>query len=185
MQRGIGSVIAGIVLFVAGVAIIPALIIFTLVRDDSGAKQFLVPGSLEVTVTKSGRYYLWNDFRTLFHGKTYNAPEDLPGGLSITIFDSKGQAMEFINDGSTSSHGSTSKRSIGYVEVPGPGALTVEVSGTTEPRVFSFARSRLAEIFAWIIGGMGGSVLVAIAGIAVGILGVIRLVSAKSQGSGS
>jgi hypothetical protein len=176
MKRGSGTIITGVVLFVAGAFLIPAAILVPIALNQPKAQQFLAPGSIEVTAENPGRYYLWNDYQTIFNGRTYNSPEDLPAGLEITIMDDRGERLTFISDGSTSSRGgSTSQKSIGYVEVAGPRGLTVVVSGEADPRVFSFARSNTMKIVGLVLGGMGASVLITLAGIILSIIGIVRL----------
>lgn len=176
MKRGSATIITGVVLFVAGAFVIPAAILVPIALNQPKAQQFLAPGSMEMTAEKPGRYYLWNDYQTIFDGRTYHSPEDLPAGLEITIMDDHGERLTFISDGSTSrGGGSSSKRSIGYVEVTGTRHLTVVVSGTADPRVFSFARSDTMKIVGLVLCGMGGSVLLALAGIILSIIGIVRL----------
>lgn len=176
MKRGLGTIITGVVLFVAGAFVVPAAIVIPLILNQTKAKQFLVPGSVEISAETPGRYYLWNDFLTVFNGRTYQSPEELPGGLEITITDGGGSRLTFVSDGSTSSsNGSSSKRSIGYVEVTTPGNLTVAVSGNTDQRVFSFARSEILKILGLVLGGMGASGLTALGGIILAIFGIVRL----------
>jgi len=40
--------------------------------------QSKVPGTQEVIIEKPGRYYLWNDFRTVYAGKSYDQSEHIP-----------------------------------------------------------------------------------------------------------
>lgn len=175
MKRGSGTIIAGAVLFVAGAFVVPAALVIPLILNQTRAKQFLVPGSVEISAETPGRYYLWNDFRTVFNGRTYQSPEELPGGLEITITDGGGR-LTFVSDGSTtSSNGASSKRSIGYVEVTTPGKLTVAVTGNADQRVFSFARSEIMKILGLILGGIGASGITALGGIILAILGIVRL----------
>jgi hypothetical protein len=183
MKRGLGTIVTGVVLFVAGAFVVPGIMIFSLILDREAPRQFLVPGSVDVTVEKPGRYFHWNNHQTIFEGRTYDTSESLPGGLVITITDERGQKLPFIPDGSMSNqNGAMSKKSIGYVEVTASGRLHVSVEGNSDNRVFSFAPSDLMKILGWMFGGMGAGVLLAIAGVAVGIIGIVRMASAKPQG---
>jgi hypothetical protein len=97
-----------------------------------------VPGSVAASVEKPGRYYLWNDFRTVYEGRSYNRSEGIPDGIEIRVHDAEGQSLEFVGDKSiSSSSGSSSRNSIGYVQVGSPGQLKIEVSGGNEDRIFS------------------------------------------------
>ncbi len=179
MKRGIKTIIAGVVLFILGAVVIPVLCILPLILGHSSAPEFKVPGSFDATVDAPGRYYVWNDFRAIFEGKTYNSSTNLPNGISIQVRTADGRALQFVGDTSTSmSTGSSSKNSIGYVEVERPGKVTIQVSGSNEERIFCFAKSELLRMFGQILGGFVLSMLVAVAGIGVIIWGVIKRVQA-------
>ena len=48
-------------------------------------KQFLVPGSVEVQLSRGGDYTLWHDYRTILNGRSYSASTNLPAGLQISL----------------------------------------------------------------------------------------------------
>ena len=68
MKRGIKTIIAGVVIFVFGAFVVPLLFIFPLIFGKSNEVQFKVPGTFEANAEKPGRYYLWNDFQTIYDG---------------------------------------------------------------------------------------------------------------------
>tara|TARA_B110000003_G_C16288042_1_gene393703 strand:- start:24 stop:596 length:573 start_codon:yes stop_codon:yes gene_type:complete len=180
MKPGLKTLITGITLFILGGFVIPFLLIIPLFFDESANQQFLIPGSREVTVEEPGRYYLWNDFQTVFDGKSFNRSENIPDGLEIIVTDDVGKTLKFYSDTSiSSSSGSSSKNSIGYVEVSDSSKLSVSVSGDSEERVFSFSQSILPKMFLAIIGGGTVSILVAFVGFGVGVWGVVKLVRNK------
>ena len=185
MKPGLKTLITGITLFILGGFVIPFLLMLPLVLNESANTQFLIPGSKEVTVEKLGRYYLWNDFQTVYDGKSFSRSESIPGGLEIAVTDDTGNTLAFRSDTSTSSSSvSSSKKSIGYVEVSDPGKLTVSVSGDSEERVFSFSQSIFPKMFLAILGGGTASLLMAFIGFGIGIWGVIKLVRNKSGEQG-
>ena len=53
------------------------------------------------------------------------------------------------------------------------------ISGDVAPRVFSFEQSNLPKVFGLIFGGVGVSIIVGMAGVIVGVIGVVKL----AQGS--
>ena len=186
MKPGLKTLITGIMLFILGGFVIPFLLIFPLFFNDSSNEQFLIPGSKEVTVEKPGRYYLWNDFQTVYDGSSFSHSENIPGGLKIAVTDDAGKTLVFTSDTSTSSSsGRSSKNSIGYVEVNNPGKLRVSVSGDSEDRVFSFSQSIFPKTFFVIMGGGFASLLMAFIGFGIGIWGVIKLVRYKTGEQGS
>ncbi|MCI5223813.1 MAG: hypothetical protein D3924_14355, partial [Candidatus Electrothrix sp. AR4] len=80
MKPGIKPIILGVILFTLGGVALPAAILLPLFLGDSIDKQFTIPGSIQVAIEESGHYYLWNEHQTIFNGKTYNRPENLPDG---------------------------------------------------------------------------------------------------------
>jgi hypothetical protein len=181
MKLGLKTLIIGIALFILGGFVIPFLLILPLFLNESANTQFLIPGSKEVTVEKPGRYYLWNDFQTVYEGKSFSRSENIPDGLEVAVTDDTGRTLAFTSDTSTSSSSArSSKRSIGYVEVSNPGKLTVSVSGDSEARVFSFSQSIFPKIFLAILGGGTASLLMAFIGFSIGIWGLIKLVRSKT-----
>jgi len=179
MKRGIKTIIAGVVIFVFGAFVVPLLFIFPLIFGKSNEVQFKVPGTFEANAEKPGRYYLWNDFQTIYDGKSYNRSESIPDGMQITIRNSSGAALHLVTDASISSNnGSNCQKSIGYVEIAGPGKLEIEVTGGDE-RILSFAPSNLLKIFGLILVAVGSTAVVAIGGIGIGVWGIIKLVRSK------
>jgi len=144
--------------------------------------QFKVPGTQEVNIEKPGRYYLWNDFRTVYAGKSYDQSEHIPGGMQIEIRDADGNLLPFTSDISMSSIAEGSaKNVIGYVEVKKPGRMKIDVSGGSDERVFSLGPTNSARIFLLLLGGFGLSALVGLAGFGLGIWGIIKLVRSNKQ----
>lgn len=173
----------GIMLFSIGVFVAPAVFILPIILDGSERQEFMIPGSTEVDILEVGRYYLWNDYQTVYDGKSYNRSENLPDGLEITIRNEGGERLSFIGDASiTSSSGSRSKSSIGYVDIEHPSKLTVSVTGVADPRVFSFSKSGIMKILGMLFGGFGLSLLLALAGIGISIWGIIKLVNNNQKG---
>jgi len=176
IEPGLKTLIIGIALFILGGFVIPFVLILPLFRNESANTQFLIPGSKEVIVEKPGRYYLWNDFQTVYDGRSFSRSEHIPDGLEIAVTDDTGKTLAFNSDTSTSSgSGRNSKKSIGYVEVSDPGKLMVSVSGDSEERVFSFSQSIFPKMFLAILGGGTASLLMAFIGFGIGIWGVIKL----------
>jgi hypothetical protein len=180
MKRGIKTIIAGVIFLVAAF-VVPFLFILPLLLEHQNENQFKVPGSTQVAVEKPGRYYLWNDFRTVYNGQSFNRSEHIPDRLNIRIADSGGLPFSFVSDTSISStNGASAKNSIGYVEIEHAGKITVQVSGGTEERIFSFSKSGLLKMFLFIVGGFGASVVFGLAGLGLIIWGIVKLAAKKS-----
>lgn len=136
-----------------------------------------MPGTFETNVVKAGRYYLYNDYQTIYNGKTYDNSKNLPGGMEIKILNSQGNPLPFTGDTSFSVNGSgTERNSIGYVDVQNPGKVRIEVSGTTDERIFSFGQENFFKFFIWIMGTLGLCFFFAISGIGLAVWGIIKLV---------
>jgi hypothetical protein len=180
MKRGIKTLITGVICLAAAV-VSPFLVLFPLLLQHQNENQFKVPGATEVTVEKPGRYYLWNDFRTIYNGQSFNRSEQIPDGLNIRIGDSEGHALSFVSDTSiTSGSGGSEKKSVGYVEIQHPGKVTVQVSGTVEERIFSFSKSGMLMMFLLIVGGFGASVMFGLMGLGLIIWGIVKLARKNS-----
>ena len=90
MKAGVKQIIAGVVVFGIGAICVPFVIVLTLVRDSLDLLEFEVPGAAIAFVDTPGRYYLWHDYQTVYDGRTYNNPIELPDGLLIEITDKGG-----------------------------------------------------------------------------------------------
>jgi len=180
--------ISGIILFVGGIIAYAILMIylylplwtFLICNDDI---QFLIPGSVEIEIEDEGRYYLWNDYQTVYEGKTYSMPEEVPDNLIISL-KTKDGALHYDIIGKTSISSSsypTSKKSIGYFDITVHGDYILEVKGESKPRVFSFRQFNYDTLEFAMVLGIGGAVcfLIIFAGFAIGVVGVVKMVKAK------
>jgi len=179
MRPGIKRLVAGLILFL-GAFIVPVLFVLPVIMAKSDEVQFKAPGKTEFTAKDAGRFYLWNDFQTVYAGKTYNQSEKLPGGLDIHIKDANGHELTLLTDTSISeNNGTDSKKSIGYVETTQPGKLTIEITGGTEERIFSFGKSNILKIFGLIFASLGTVVFFGSIGFGLIIWGTIRLLQGR------
>jgi hypothetical protein len=176
MKSGLLLLVLGVLLLI-GAFIVPVLFVLPLILGKTDEVQFKVPGELEFNAQTAGRYYLWNDYETVFHGKTYDDSEKLPDGLDIEVHDANGKELQFTGDSSESVNGhGTSARSIGYVEIDQPGKLKIDVSGETKERVFSFAKSKLMRIFGLISAGVGVAMMAFVISFGLIIWGILKLI---------
>jgi hypothetical protein len=176
------KIVIGIILFILGAFIIPLTLVLTVVSNLPAEKQFKIPGTAQVTIDEPGRYYLWNNYQTLFEGKSYNRSERLPDGIEIKITDaSTGEPFDFTTSLSISStSGSNSKNSIGYIEVQNAADISIEVAGGNNERIFSFSQSRLLELIGLILACVLLSTVSALSGVGITIWGIISLVRKKT-----
>jgi hypothetical protein len=188
MKKPKTLLISGIVLFVGGIIAYAILMTFLFLplwtllicNDDI---QFLIPGTVEIEIEDEGRYYLWNDYKTVYEGKSYSKPEEIPDNLIISL-KTKDGALDYDIIGKTSisrSSDSTSRKSIGYFDVTVPGDYILEVKGESKPRVFSFGQFNYDTVEFAVFLGIGGTVclLMIFAGFALGVVGIVKMVKAK------
>ena len=187
MKPGIKTIVVGVSLFILGAVVIPMAIVLSFIIGDSNEKRFKVPGNTQLVIEKPGRYYLWNDYQTVFDGKSYNRSEIIPDGIEIKIMNAEtGELFDFVSDSSiSSSSGSSSKNSIGYIEIQSPCTVEIEIAGNEEKRVFSFAESNLLKMLGPIFGGFVLSMVFALAGLGIIAWGIVKLVRfKKGHGNG-
>ena len=183
MRSGIKTIVTGVLLFIVGAVVVPLVTILLLILDDSNEKQFMIPGNTQVVIEEPGRYYLWNDYQTVFQGKSYTKSQTIPDDIKITIKNEEtGELFDFVSDTSiSSSRGSSSKNSIGYIEVQELGSVHIDILGGNEERIFSFAQSGLLAMFGLILGGFGLSMILSLSGIGLTIWGIVKLVRSKKK----
>ena len=147
MKAGIIMIFIGLLLLMAAAVVFPRACL-PVVRRDPNPHSFLGPGTTEVTIEKPGRYYFWNNYHTVFQGRSYQRSRILPDGLFIEVSDrTKNLPLLLTGDDSLSSIGPNSARaSIGYIDIDSPADLEIEVTGSPRQRVFSLARSPVEAI---------------------------------------
>ncbi len=175
MKRGIKTIIAGCLVFLLGV-FAPVLFMLPFLLSHEPETQFKVPGSAEFTLDKPGSYYLWNDYRTIYKGRSYNESQNIPNGMEIHIRDANSNELEFVSDTSaTMNVGDSSKKSVGHVEIEHPEKVTIHVSGGNEDRIFSFSQFDFLKFFLPIVGGFGIFAVFALTGVGLIIWGIVKL----------
>ncbi|MFZ9032949.1 MAG: hypothetical protein ACO21J_03245 [Anaerohalosphaeraceae bacterium] len=185
MKKHTKQIISGIALFILGAMIIPivfVVLLFTSLLNDKPLAKFTIPGQAMVTIEKHGRYYLWNDYHTVFESRSYSSSEELPDGLEISLLENEdGDSVEFISNQSiTSSSGDSDKNSVGYFEVDEPGDYILSVFGEIEPRVCSFGKSffNIKSVLICLVVGLL-EMLMGITGFVLVLIGIINLIKAR------
>ncbi len=178
MKKGLKTIIAGILIFLTAVALSVTLLVssFSEMIKSSGANQFLIPGSNKLKVEEAGRYYLWNDYQTIFKGESYSFSSKIPNGLKFEFIDNNGNLLPFISStSSTSNTGSSNKQSIGYVDIASPTEIEILVNGECSPRVFSFTPFNIFEIVGKVFAGIGGMMIGGFIGIGLCVWGGFKM----------
>src|SRR5689334_2312097 len=152
---------AAVAVAVGSVVACAALIVMFISRLEHDAR-FVAPGSYAITVQKAGKQIIWNDYRTVFEGRAYDQPEQLPNGLSIRVTEAAtGKDVDIVASRGASSKTSEADRvSIATFEAEKPGRYTIRIEGDFPPRVFSVGPEFLVQLFGTIFGAiavvMGG-----------------------------
>lgn len=185
MAPGIKRLVTGVTLFILGIFFISIVVpvLFYDLLDNRNGEQFKVPGITQVIVEEPGRYYLWNDYQTVFEGKSYNRLNTIPDGMEIKIRNQEtSKPFNFVTDLSISSNrGTSSSNSIGYVEVPAPVEIEIEIVGGNEDRIFSFARSVFTAQLGLIVGGSLLSMAICFLGFGLVVWGIVKLVNSNKN----
>lgn len=145
--------------------------------------QFLVPGSTTITVERAGKYVLWHDARTVYRGRVFNKPKELPDGVEISLKsrDSGERVTMESNPSMSYSSGSHQSYSIANFDIGTPGEYELVVSGDIDEMVFSFGRSRLFEIIAGIAGGVALQLIGLVGASVLAVVVFIKRVQAKRR----
>lgn len=164
-------------MFVLGAFAAPLAIILSIIFTDSNEVQFKIPGNTLYTIKEPGRYYLWNEYQTIYEGLSYNRSKSIPDGIRITIRDKEtGSLFDFIGYTSMSSTGSASaKNSIGYIDAQNIGTISINIAGGNEERIFSFSKFGLWKILGRVFGGIGLAMLISLIGGGLVVWGIIKL----------
>lgn len=183
MKPGVKTITAGTLLFVLGVIVFPLYFILSFLSKDNEWVQFVVPGSAEIQAVESNRYYLWNDYKTVFKGRNYNHSENLPAGLEIKVVDiDTGKQVPFFTDQSISENRQkTSSKSVGYIDTHAPTRLKIIVSNIKGPRIFSFSQSSLVKIMDFVLRLFACAMLFGFAGAIITVPGIVKLIKSNRK----
>jgi uncharacterized membrane protein len=145
-----------------------ALVIWLVLSLGSG-EQFLAPGRLAINVEQPGKVVIWLDHRTVFQGRSYDAPDKLPAGARIRVIEeASGRELDVgATFGASSASGNSRRVSVAQFRAGQPGRHLILVEGTFDPRVFSAGADFLARML-WAIFGAVALVLVGW-GLAIGL----------------
>ena len=172
MKRGSRRALVG-VFTVVGAVVFFGVMFSTLYRGVSLDPQFPASGNIEVSTLDHDRYYLWDNYVTMFKGERLRHSSKFPDDVEISVKDGLGQELEFTPDTSHSwSIGNHSKRSIGYVEAIPGSDLTIQITGGDGQRVLSFAKADMKRDLWRKLGGFIIAVIVGGVGVIFGIWGI-------------
>ncbi len=182
MKSGTKLIIVGASLIALVTFILPAAIVVPILLSDSNETKFIVPGKVRVQVENPGRHYLWNNYQTIYKGKSYNRSTTIADGIEIKITNAEnGTQFDFIGNGSMSyTSGSNAKITIGYIEITEPCTVDIEISGGNNSQVFSFSEALFRKLFGLISAGILIVVIFGFAGIGIIVWGIIKLEKNKT-----
>ena len=149
----------------------------------------MAPGAVKLSLTTPGEYILWNEHRTVYKGRTYDLPAQMPDGTRYRVHGPDGEIAIRGNsamrlEASTEGHEGRSV-SVAQFQAAQPGPYVVAVEGDFEPRVMAVGPNRTWPIMK-LAGEVSLTVILALgAAIAVGLYGFLRTVAAPgAAGSG-
>jgi uncharacterized membrane protein len=172
--------------FIAGLAL-GGFLVWRFVVAFEPATTFVAPGAVKLSLTTPGEYILWHEHRTLYNGRTFDLPGQMPDGTryraqgpdgEIAIAANASMKMEASTEGRKGS-----SVSVAQFQVPRPGAYVVAVEGDFEPRVMSVAPNRT-----WPILRLAGEVSLLVvlafgAALGLGLYGFLRTVQRPDAGA--
>jgi hypothetical protein len=111
------------------------------------AVNFKAPGSREIEIPQPGKFVLWNEYQTIFDGKTYASGPTLPPGLTfeVTELPSNQRIAGVAGLNSYLTVNQTRRQSVATFQLPQPGRYRVSVTGQFPERIFYFRESLLRQ----------------------------------------
>jgi uncharacterized membrane protein len=165
------------VLAIAGFAGGVALVVNLLSNLDADVR-FVAPGSQDFTVRKPGTQIIWNDYRTVYGGRSFDLPEKLPDGVQIRVFSydgTSGRPVDVVpNRGASSKTSEADRVSIASFEALAPGRYSIVIDGDFPERVFSVGPNLVLKILGTIFTAIGLSAIGVAAGLALAIWTFLR-----------
>ena len=140
-------------LALGGVLAAAGLIAWLVLTWEEGA-QFVAPGRQTLTLD-SGEHVVWNDFITVFEGRSYQSSKALPDGVQITVTDGGGASVVLRRaSGATYKGFNTERVSVMKFDIARPGRYQIAVRGDFQPRVFSVGPDHTGALLWTILGSI-------------------------------
>ena len=127
-------------------------IIAWLVFGPNERQQFLAPSRHTMELAGPASYLIWNDYNTVFEGRSYENAEEFPAGARLSVIErASGRKLAtypstYVNQNDRD----TKRRSVAKLRTEQPGQYEIIVEGDFAPRVFSVSRD-------YLIGGLWGT----------------------------
>ncbi len=172
-------VLAG-TLALAGLAVAVGLVL-RLIFGFPDPVRFLAPGAAAFEVAEPGRYVLWHEHQTIFAGRSYDSPPELPAGIQFRLEDASGRAVSIRPGGGASWEvGATKRVTVAEFAARDTGRYSIAADGSFEPRVLSVGPSMLKPLFVTAAGAIASLIIGLSAGVAVGLYAFLRQASAAA-----
>ena len=140
-------------LALAGVLAAAGLVAWLVLTWEEGA-QFVAPGRQTLTLD-SGEHVVWNDFITVFEGRSYQSSKALPDGVQITVTDGGGASVVLRRASGAIYKGFNTERvSVMKFDIARPGRYEIAVRGDFQPRVFSVGPDHTGALLWTILGSI-------------------------------
>jgi len=170
-------------IFLAGLAF-AAFLVWRFVAAYEPPSRFLAPGAAQISVATPGDYIVWHEHRTVYEGRSFDVPAQMPDGTRYRVQAPDGKPIPVEPYAGMSSDTAEGRSvSVAHFEAPLGGLYRVTIEGPSEPRVMAVAPNRIwpitklvAEVFVIGFAALGVAV-------AVGLYGFLRAVEAPAAGA--
>ena len=163
----------------AGLAL-GGLLVWRFVAAFEPATTFVAPGAVKLSLTTPGEYILWHEHRTVYKGRTFDLPAQMPDGTRYRVQGPDGEVALRGNASMRMEAGTEGRKgtsvSVAQFRADQPGPYVVTVEGDFEQRVMAVGPDRTWPILK-LVGEVSLSVILALgAAIGVGLYGFLRTV---------
>jgi hypothetical protein len=183
IRPGRGWYLVSLALFILG-AIGGIAILFTVIFSSlAGGTQFLVPGSLVVTIKEPGKYILWYEHSTVFKGRRYFDSDEPPRGMGITVREIFSGKFLPVSPSSAAAEtaGQIKRKSVGSINFDTRGQYVIEVTGEFPDRVFSLRRSVFSRIVTGVAAFLALSILGWVLAPVIALIVLVKRANAKRR----
>src|SRR5262245_31389207 len=172
--------------FLAGL-VLGGVLVWRFVAGFEPATTFVAPGAVKLSLTTPGEYILWHEHRTVYKGRTYDLPAQMPDGTRYRV---RGPESEIVIRGDASMKAEMSSEghegrsvSVAHFQAPQPGPYVIAVEGDFEPRVMAVGPNRTWPILKLIGEVSLIAVLAFCAALGLGLYGFLRTVEVPAAGA--
>jgi uncharacterized membrane protein len=182
--QGVGQFVAAGLLALLGIAA-AVWVVYRFVTGLEEPARFLAPGAGSIEVAQPGGYVVWHEHRTVFEGRSYDLPTQLPHGARIEVTGPDGARVELRTSvSSTFKSGNVERAAAAEFEARSPGRYAVAVQGSFAPLVIAVGPDMVWPLLRAIGGAIAAAVLGIGAGTALALYAFLRRAPDAPLGAG-